>query len=143
MTKSYVYRHLVPLEETNLVGNVYFAHYLRWQGHCRENFLAEHAPGVLGALRTGFSMVTTSCSCDYFEELTANDRVELRMTLRELDDSRIGMEFEYFRVDAEMPRLVARGRQTVACMVRGPAGLARSSVPEELRVALGPYLNNR
>ena len=88
MTRDYVYRHQVTLEETNLVGNVYFAHYVRWQGHCRERFLADNAPGVLAALSTGFTMVTTACSCEFLDELTANDRVELRMTLRALDVSR-------------------------------------------------------
>ena len=33
---------LSTFDETNLVGNVYFAHYLHWQGHCRESFLADH-----------------------------------------------------------------------------------------------------
>jgi enediyne biosynthesis thioesterase len=141
VTRDYVYRHQVTLEETNLVGNVYFAHYVRWQGHCRERFLADNAPGVLAALSTGFTMVTTACSCEYLDELTANDRVELRMTLRALDPGRIGMDFEYFRVGSEMPRLVARGSQTVACMARGPSGLTPEPVPDELRSALASYLS--
>jgi enediyne biosynthesis thioesterase len=141
MTRDYVYRHQVTLEETNLVGNVYFAHYVRWQGHCRERFLADNAPGVLAALTTGFAMVTTACSCEFLDELTANDRVELRMTLRALDFSRIGMDFDYFRVGVDLPRLVARGNQTVACMARGPAGLTPEPVPAELRSALSSYLS--
>jgi enediyne biosynthesis thioesterase len=140
MTRGYVYRHLVMLEETNLVGNVYFVHYLRWQGHCRERFLADHAPGVLAALGNGFTMVTTGCSCEYLDELTAHDQVELRMTLRDLDGGRIGMDFEYFLVNTEMPRLVARGGQTVACMVRDPAGLRPAVLPDELCSALTRYL---
>jgi enediyne biosynthesis thioesterase len=140
MTRDYVYRHQVTLEETNLVGNVYFAHYVRWQGHCRERFLADNAPGVLAALTTGFTMVTTSCACEFLDELTANDRVELRMTLRALDISRIAMDFDYFRLD-DLPRLVARGSQTVACMARSPAGLTPEPVPAELRSALSSYLS--
>lgn len=142
MSREYVYPHLVTLEETNLVGNVYFAHYLRWQGHCRERFLADNAPGVLAALGSRSTMVTTDCSCEYLAELTANDRVEVRMTLRELDGGRIHMDFAYFHVGSGMPRLVARGRQGVAYMTRGPAGLTPTPLPPDLRAALQPYLKN-
>ncbi|WP_158895167.1 acyl-CoA thioesterase [Amycolatopsis anabasis] len=143
MTRTYDYRHPITLEETNLVGNVYFAHYVRWQGHCRERFLADHAPGMLAALSNGFAMVTTACGCEYFGELTAADVVELRMTLSELDGNRVGMGFDYFRINAAVPQLVARGSQTIACMSRGPDGLQPTPVPEELRDALRPYLNSR
>ncbi|RKT54574.1 acyl-CoA thioesterase [Saccharothrix australiensis] len=143
MTRSYAYRHLITLDETNLAGNVYFAHYLRWQGHCRERFLAEHAPGVLGALANGFTLVTTTCDCQYLGELTAGDTVELRMTLTELDDNRVGMAFDYLRVNAPVPQLVARGGQSVACMSRGPEGLVPVPVPAELRNSLHPYSATR
>ncbi|HEX4701169.1 MAG TPA: acyl-CoA thioesterase [Pseudonocardiaceae bacterium] len=142
MTRDYVYSHLVTLDETNLVGNVYFAHYVRWQGHCRERFLADNAPGVLAGLDGGLTIVTTDCSCDYLDQLTANDKVELRMTLCDIDGGRIGMDFAYFRVNGDLPRLVARGRQSVACMTRGPTGLTATTLPEELRSALVPYLKN-
>ena len=48
MDKYYEYPHTVGFEETNLVGNVYYVNYLRWQGRCREMFLKQHAPDVLG-----------------------------------------------------------------------------------------------
>ncbi|GAA1024784.1 MULTISPECIES: acyl-CoA thioesterase [Amycolatopsis] len=140
MTPAYRYRHPVTLEETNLVGNVYFAHYVRWQGHCRERFLAEHAPDVLASLTDGFAVVTTGCGCEYFGELTAGDVVELRMTLTELEGHRVAMAFDYYRTEVAVPQLVARGHQAVACMTRGPAGLEPVPVPEQLRTALTPYL---
>ena len=39
MDKYFEYLHTVGFEETNLVGNVYYVNYLRWQGRCRELFL--------------------------------------------------------------------------------------------------------
>ena len=62
MPEAYLHRHRVTFDETNLVGNVYFAHFLHWQGHCREHFLADHAPGVLGALADGLALVTVNCA---------------------------------------------------------------------------------
>jgi enediyne biosynthesis thioesterase len=135
---TYDYRHLVTLEETNLVGNVYFTNYLRWQGHCRELFLAEHAPGVLRALAGDLALVTVSCRCDFFTELFALDTVEVRMSLTSTDGHRIDMSFEYYRIGV-VSELVARGAQTVACMRRQPGGLEPVPVPAELRRALVPY----
>jgi enediyne biosynthesis thioesterase len=134
--REYSYRHIVTLDETNLVGNVYFAHYVHWQGHCRERFLAEHAPGVLKALQTGdLAMVTLSCRMDYYAECFALDEVEVAMTLSECGGHRVGMSFE-FRRDA---RLVARGDQTVACLSRTPDGMAPTELPVELAAALAGF----
>lgn len=137
--KTYNSYHVVTLEETNLVGNVYFTNYLRWQGHCREQFLIEYAPGVLHALTADFALVTVSCHCDFFSELYAADTVEIRMGLRTVEDHRITMTFDYYRINGAPPQLVARGDQTIACMGRRPTGIVPVPVPGELRDALAPY----
>jgi len=137
MRPSWDYRHVVTLEETNAVGNVYFVSYLRWQGHCRELFLEERAPGVLAALREGLALVTTRCSCEYFAELDAFDRVLVRMTLAGLRHNRLVMRFEYVR--EQDGDVVARGEQEIACMAREDAALRPTPVPTELSEALAPY----
>lgn len=137
-TPSYDYRHLVTLEETNLVGNVYFVNYLRWQGQCREHFLVDRAPGVLRALTEDLALVTVSCHCDFFSELYAADTVELRMTLEAMNDNTVSMGFDYYRL-AGSAELVARGNQSIACMRRTDRGPQPVAVPEELRAALEPY----
>jgi enediyne core biosynthesis thioesterase len=135
--RAYSYRHVVTLDETNLVGNVYFAHYLHWQGRCRELFLADHAPGVLKALQAGeLALVTLSCHMDYYAECFALDKIEVLMTLAERGTHRVGMSFE-FRRDG---RQVARGDQTVACLSRTPAGLEPIELPEELASALAGFV---
>jgi enediyne core biosynthesis thioesterase len=136
----YVYRHVVTFDETNLVGNVYFAHYLHWQGHCREHFLADHAPGVLAALGGGLALVTVDCWAEFYAESQALDRVEVRMALEQVAGNRIVMTFDYLRDRPGGAELVARGRQTVACMRRGGQGLEPAAVPEELRRALARYV---
>lgn len=142
MRRSWDYRHVVTLEETNLVGNVYFVSHLRWQGHCRELFLRERAPGILAALSEGFVLITTRCSCDYYLELEAFDRILVRMTLGELHQNRVVMRFEYLREGPTGADLVARGTQEVVCMERAGDGLRPVPVPQELCAALAPYLAN-
>jgi enediyne biosynthesis thioesterase len=133
--RAYEYRHTVGLEETNMVGNVYFARYVSWQGRCRELFLRDHAPAVLDDLERGLKLVTTRVSCDYFAELEALDEVSVLMTLSALSQSRVAMHFDYMRGD----ELVARGDQEVACLRLVDGAHVPVSVPVALREALAPY----
>ncbi|MBU2667268.1 acyl-CoA thioesterase [Actinoplanes bogorensis] len=139
MPEHYVYRHRVTFDETNLVGNVYFAHFLHWQGHCREYFLADHAPAAVVALAGDLALVTVDCAADFFAEAHALDRIELRMSLERIDGHRIAMSFDYLRTDPGPAELLARGRQTVACMRRSAAELEPAPIPEQLRRALDLY----
>ncbi|MEV8437377.1 acyl-CoA thioesterase [Actinosynnema sp. NPDC051121] len=133
---AYLYRHRVTFDETNVVGNVYFAHYLHWQGHCRERFLADHAPAVLAAVRAGeLVLATVSCDMEYYAEAFALDEVEIAMTLRDSGGNRVLMDFD-FRLDG---RLCARGSQVVACLRRTAAGTEPVPLPAELARALRAY----
>jgi len=132
--------HTVGFAETNLVGNVYFTRHLEWQGRCREMFLLEHCPGIVDALRDDLALVTLHCDCDYLVELSAFDRVLLRMSLADLTHNRIGLAFDYFKCTADSGRIrAARGSQVLAVMRREHGELHPTPVPEELLRALEPY----
>lgn len=143
-SESYEMIHTVSFEETNLVGNVYYANHVRWQGRCREMFLRDHCPEVLAELTRDLALVTLRTSCEYLAELEAFDRVAIRMRLAELAQNRIALSFDYVRLDggddAVRETLAARGEQAVACMRRGADGvLAPCPVPAGLREALRRY----
>lgn len=141
MRRYFEYRHFVTFADTNLVGNVYFANYLTWQGACRERFLAEHAPTVITALARELALVTVCCSCEYFSELYAMEEVSIRMSLAGIAANNIAMEFDYYRIGRGPAQLIARGAQTVACMTRRDGQLLPTGVPGELAGALASYAN--
>lgn len=132
---SYEYKHIVGFEETNLVGNVYYANFIRWQGRCREMFLRENASDVLEMFRNGFAMVTTRVSCEYLNELNAFDELTILMKLGEIKQNRVAMLFEYWRGE----ELVARGEQEIACMQRTGDSIAPTTIPLSLSSALQNY----
>jgi enediyne biosynthesis thioesterase len=136
----YEYRHVVGLEETDLVGTVYPVNYARWLGRCRELFLLEHAPGVLDELEDDLQLYTISSECEQLAEISAFDEVSIRMRLEELTQTQIGFAFDYVRVREGVEELTARSRQRVAC-VRGGNGAATSArVPVQLGTALEDYV---
>ena len=137
--RYYEYQHIVSFQETNLVGNVYYTHFLEWQGRCREMFLRDHAPDVIVELGRDLTLATVRCSCEYFVELLVFDEVTLRMRLAELMQNRITLAFEYWRRNAGGEELVARGEQQVACMKREGPRVLPTAVPPSLREALAAY----
>ncbi|RKR86906.1 enediyne biosynthesis thioesterase [Micromonospora pisi] len=141
MEKYYEYLHTVGFEETNIVGNVYYVNYLRWQGRCREMFLKHRAPEVLADLQDDLKLFTLKVDCEFFAEITAFDELSIRMRLVELAQTQVQFGFDYVRLDpGGGETLVARGAQRVACM-RGPnTRTLPARVPEPLARALEPYL---
>lgn len=137
--RAYELRHIVGLEETNLVGNVYYANHVRWQGRCREMFLRDHARTVLDGLNNGSALLTMCVSCEYLAELSAFDELVIRMTLGELKQNQIKLLFEYWKCTPDGEVLVARGEQQVACMQRVEDRLEPAPVPKALEEALRPY----
>ncbi|KUP97757.1 acyl-CoA thioesterase [Thermobifida cellulosilytica] len=139
MPDVFEYRHVVTLEETNQLGNVYFAHFLRWQGHCRELFLRRTAPEVLDSLDHEHALVTVRAACDYLDELVAFDEVTLRMRVGEVVQNRMTLLFEYWRTSGA-EALMARGEQQVAWLRRTPSGFEPLPVPQTLLRAIDAYL---
>jgi enediyne biosynthesis thioesterase len=137
--KAYEYHHIVSFEETNLVGNVYYANYVRWQGRCREMFLRDNAPEIIQELSQGLALVTVRVSCDYLSELFAFDEVIIRMRLGEIKQNRITMLFEYWRVTDGGEELIAKGEQQAACMRRQGEQTVPTPIPPSLKAALERY----
>jgi enediyne biosynthesis thioesterase len=139
MDNYFEYLHTVGFEETNIVGNVYYVNYLRWQGRCREMFLKDRAPAVLAELQADLKLFTLKVDCEFFAEITAFDELSIRMRLIDLAQTQLEFSFDYIRLDADSEKLIARGRQRVACM-RGPnTRTVPARVPESLVAALAPY----
>lgn len=138
--RAYEYRHIVSFEETNLVGNVYYANHIRWQGRCRELFLRDHAPAVLAEIERGLALVTIRVSCDYLAEIYALDEILIRMYASAVTQNRVTMTFDYWRCHKEQEELVARGEQQVACMRRQEDQMIPAPLPLALREALRLYL---
>ncbi|RLK24830.1 enediyne biosynthesis thioesterase [Micromonospora sp. M71_S20] len=139
MEEYYEYRHTVGFEETNMVGNVYYVNYPRWQGRCREMFLKDRAPSVLEDLQQDLKLFILKADCEFFAELTAFDELSIRIRLIELAQTQLQFGFDYVRLAAGGETLVARGNQRIACM-RGPhTRTSPARVPEALAKALQPY----
>lgn len=131
---AYQFHHVVSFEETSLVGNVYFANYLLWQGHCREKFLHDHAPGVAQELLSGqIALITRRCSCDYkgARGFHALEKVLIEMNLLKFRGGRMTVGFRYLN-PAEDMALVATGTQEAHCYSNQNGSLVPVPFPVEV-----------
>ncbi len=143
MTKSYDTKLIVGFEETNLVGNVYYANHIRWQGKCREMFLRDHAKSIVKELETGkLALVTLNCSCEYFDELRAFDEIVIKMFLQKMVQNKITMHFEYYKITDGTEKLMAKGKQEVACMERKDGNYFATAIPKDLQEALEEFVGD-
>jgi enediyne core biosynthesis thioesterase len=130
---SYRYRTVVGFDETNLVGNVYYAHYVAWLERCRARFLRERVPDLIDEMRAGLAFATLSCQIRFLDELFLLDEVELEMTTTEIVQNRIALAFEYAREG----RTIAVAHQELALMRPDGTRLVAASLPPSLREAFG------
>ena len=137
--RAYEYRHVVLFEETNMMGSVYYTNHIRWQGRCREMFLLEHSPEVVGMLAEGLQLVTVHVSCEYHAEVWASDVICLRMTLGAQESNRFTLHFEYVRESEGGEERIALGEQEIASLQKIDGKLRPVPLPDPLLEALRPY----
>ncbi|MFI0452851.1 acyl-CoA thioesterase [Actinomadura sp. 6N118] len=132
--RGYEYRHIVTIEDTDLLGNVNYVNYISWQGRARELCMREFSPDVVAGFGDGVRLLTVSCQCEYLRELTVFDEVIVRMFLGEVGQTQMTMTFEYWRQRPDGEELVATGEQRVACVQPDERGhMKPARIPESMR----------
>jgi len=146
---AYLYRPTITFASTNIVGNVYFANFVSWQGACREMFLKDHAPGVLRMVADHRIILHTSrVTCEFTDPVGASldDDIVLEMTLKHLRGGRMTVAFGYFREATGhngTPRTqIASGEQSLCCKRVSEDGLVPTVFPVELLRALRQFTDS-
>ena len=87
----------VFLEQTNLMGNTYFANYVIWQGEAREALLLCH-PNFTEEMKSNelTRMITHSVYHRFMQETTFGDIVEIRVATREIKHCSFVLVFEFY-----------------------------------------------
>ena len=125
------WRHVVGFEETSLVGTVYFANYVVWQGSCREAFIHRCYPEITVALMSGtLALVTKACSCEFVgtRGLYALEELLIKMSIISFRGGRCTLGFAYYNLSKE-DELVAQGQQEVHCYTRSGDALTPATFP--------------
>jgi enediyne polyketide synthase len=85
------------LEESNLVGNVYYGNYFIWQGRMLDLFLYSVAPEYLRVSTAKGEMVSVYSRMDYLREAMPFDKVRVYLYIQSVTECGAKFTFEFFR----------------------------------------------
>ena len=115
--------HLVEFADTDMAGIMHFANYFRYMEVTEHAFLRSLGLSVHfqdGARLLGLPRV--SATCDFRAPLRYEDRVQVRLRVREKKEKSLTYEFFFRKLDVAAPGAcnagpeVARGSLTVVCV---------------------------
>jgi len=126
------------LEDANLVGNIYFDNYAKWQGRVRDLFFYEAAPHLYrGGAQSG-ELMCRSVRVSHIREAMPFDLIYVSMGLRAVYQHGVKLEFIYYRVNPDgSSEKLAFSEHEAVWTVRGAEGRPTASpLPDELAEAL-------
>ncbi len=106
------------LEESNLVGNVYYANYFAWQNRVRDLHLQRFAPERFHGIGADGELLCLRSHVDYLREAMPFDRIEVRLAPRSVSRCGAVLDFEYYRVEGAGRHKLSVGWQEVAWVRR-------------------------
>ena len=120
-------------DDTNSVGNIYWANYLRWVGKAREMFFARVLPGF-DLKTTAFFILTRSVSHDFAGEAREFEPTVVRLRIGKYDRKFATLDHEIRTPDG---RTLGRGSQKL--MFVDSANYRLVDIPGEVLTAFMPY----
>ena len=116
--------------DTDQMGVVYYANYLRWFEGARAAYLREHGLSGRDLTELGVSFPVAEAHCKYRRPAHYEDLLDVDITLPEMGRAQVRFAYRVLRGE----ELLADGWTVHACI---GAGGRIVRIPERLRVALG------
>jgi len=93
------------LDNSNLVGNIYFANYYSWMGQTRDRYFFNLIPDYFRGTGEKGELLCLECRVDHLREAMPFDRIVVTMALKVLNTFSATFYFEYFRQEPDGTRL--------------------------------------
>ena len=93
------YRHKVQYYETDRMGIVHHANYIRWMEEARLTFFEAAGADYVSLEKEGVISPVTAVSCRYKATTTYGDTVVIRVRIREFNGIRLKLAYDIDRED--------------------------------------------
>jgi enediyne polyketide synthase len=93
------------LDNSNLVGNIYFANYYAWMGQTRDRYFFNLIPDYFRGTGEKGELLCLECRVDHLREAMPFDRIVVTMALKVLNTFSATFYFEYFRLEPDGTRI--------------------------------------
>ncbi len=131
-------------QHSNLVGNLYFANYVSWQGHLRDQFFHRIAPELDREDPSLGELLCFSFETQHLREAMPYDTIRAFMHIEEVYEKGVVLHFEYLRVeeDDSLTKL-AVSKHLAAWVTLSPPLSGRGLLPHAVSHAESPVTNYR
>jgi|GEM_PF-205468 len=92
------------LENANLVGNIYYSNYYKWQGVTRDNFLNAILPEYFDNSGNRGELRCVHCKVNHLNEAMPFDRILVRMYKKAVYERAVWLYTDYYRLDKDGKR---------------------------------------
>jgi acyl-CoA thioesterase FadM len=114
---------LTTQEDSNLVGNVYYANYFIWQGRVRDKFINSFAPEFLRGIGRDGELICVSSRLDYLRDAMPFDKIYVAFSINEVYQTQATLKFEFYRVLPEDKKeKLAIGEHVVRWLIQDKHG---------------------
>jgi acyl-CoA thioesterase FadM/phosphopantetheinyl transferase len=128
------------LEESNLVGNVYFANYTIWQNVLRDKYFYQLAPELYRGIGELGEWIPIRNNVQHLREAMPFDTIVVEMSLAAKYEFGIKLFFEYFKLEKDgTKRKLSFGEQDVIWMNRDDKGMLH---PAHMPLKISEALKN-
>ena len=87
----------IIIKHTNLLGNVYFANYIEWQGEVRENFFLTHPSAKEFLSRNpNLIMLTYALYQRFYGSAFLFDKLRIELTTKDIQKCSVVIIFRFF-----------------------------------------------
>jgi acyl-CoA thioesterase FadM len=134
-TGAVLYEHIfeTALEDSNLVGNIYFSNYCTWLGRTRDTFLNKVCPELFNTPGGG-ELFCTRNYIKHLREAMPFDKICVQMRLKSFGKNGIKFYFEFFRyVDGVRGEKIAFAEHEVVWSQSARTGVELGEIPHALK----------
>ncbi len=126
------------LEDSNLVGNVYYANYFVWQGRVRDALLHSLAPEYVRGIGEHGEMICTHSRLDYLRDAMPFERIRVSLFVKSVFECGAVFGFEYLRENGsgETEKLAVGEQKVVWVKRQADRTPLPAPLPDKLRRVL-------
>ncbi|MFV0247345.1 MAG: acyl-CoA thioesterase [Tenacibaculum sp.] len=101
--------------------------------------MSKRASDVIKDINNNIAFITLNCSCNYFGELRAFDEIIICMYLVSINQNKLKLKFEYFKLEKEKRMLVAQGNHEIGFFIRTKEKMIPTNVPKYFKEEIALY----
>lgn len=123
------------LEDSNIVGNIYFSRFAEWQARLRDLYVHSVMPQAFADRHHEFLCV--SSTLDFLRDMMPFDRVTVKMSLEALHECGVTLRYQYVReAEGRPPEKLASGTHRALWVSRADGAVRATPLPHPLRTDL-------